>query len=581
MILGSSLLRANSKSREATANNPLAQGSSPERHAYSNPDAFPSDRPSRRPETPPAAPRFVEHSGSSSLDASAASFSNSRPMSSHQSDIEDGAPSFVSSAMDNSSPPAVSSIDNIFGRKDEQRKKTGPCCQLERRILATPATDFMPLRTGVEGEQVEPVITIAQALKSNDMAGGSYIAYIIHTRFPSDSTELESKHRYSEFEGFRNLLLKLHPTAVIPPIPQKHSVADYAAKPKKAKEDPHIIEQRKRMLQSFLNRVAAHPVLREEHVFHRFLEGGAMWADILADSGLSSYLKKKDTSVKVSEKGALRRPDPHFVSAEDYTARFASQINHTYKVHKIMAKHMEDMAATYSDLGAAYNGWSLSENVLAHGIEQVGQAVDSTVSATQQLCRTLDGDFATPLQEYIQYSKSVETLLKWRHKKHVEYETLSDSLIRKQSNLQKLEASESEAQRLSAVLNAEGAAGSGHHHPHHSRNSSTASSSAASGGGIMATINSFIDNDPAATRRNNISRTRDRIATIEAQRTVCRQELELANDEIQKDLDRFQMHKIADLRNMMLAYAVAQRAFCKKAMDAWTDAKAEVEKITH
>ncbi|TPX54754.1 hypothetical protein PhCBS80983_g05791 [Powellomyces hirtus] len=496
--------------------------------------------------------------------------------SAQQSEDEDGAPSFTSNVT-GSSPPAVSSIDNVFGRQDERRKKNGPCCQLDRQIHDTPSTAFLPVLNGIEGKEAKPVITIEQALKCNDMSGGAYIAYIILTRFTDDSAQLESKHRYSEFEGFRTLLTKLHPTAVIPPIPTKHSVADYAAKPKKAKEDPQIIEQRKRMLQSFLNRVAAHPVLGEEHIFHRFLEGGATWSDILADSGLSSYLKRKDTSVKVSDKGALKRPDPHFVSAEDYTARFASQINHTYKVHKNMSKHLDEMGSTYSDLGAAYNGWSLSENVLAHGIEQVGQAVDSTIAATHHLSRALDADFASPLQEYTQYSKSVDTLLKWRHKKHVEYETLSDSLIRKQSSLQKLEASESEAQRLSAVLNAEGAHGSGHHH-HHSRNSSTASASTP-GGGIIATINSFIDNDPAATRRNNISRTKDRIATLEAQRTLCRQELELANEEIQTDLDRFQMHKISDLRNALLAYAIAQRRFCQKAVEAWTDAKAEVEKI--
>ncbi|KAJ3019027.1 Sorting nexin, cytoplasm-to-vacuole targeting pathway/endosomal sorting [Thoreauomyces humboldtii] len=487
--------------------------------------------------------------------------------SGEHTDEEDSAAS-----MDNS-PPRVSTIGNIFGRADEKRKKTGPCCQLDRVLHTCEPSAFLPAKSGLPGEEVRPVIVIEQALKSNDMAGGSYIAYIIHTRFNDDSLQLESKHRYSEFEGFRKLLTKLHPTCVVPPIPEKHSVADYAAKPKKAKEDPQIIEQRKRMLQSFLNRVAAHPVLREEHVFHRFLEGGAVWADILADSGLSYYLKQKDTSVKVSERGSLKRPDPHFVSAEDYTARFASQVNHTYKVHKGMVKHLDDMAGTYADLGAAYNGWSLSENVLAHGIEQVGQAVDSTIAATNTLSRALESNFGGPLQEYTQYSKAVDKLLKWRHKKHVEYETLSDSLIRKQSTLQKLEASESEAQRLSAVLNAEGASG-------HSRQGSRGSTATtASGGGLMATINSFIDNDPAMTRRNNISRTKERISVVETQREVCRAELEGANEEIQTDLDRFQMDKIKDLRNTLLGYAVAQRDFCKKSLSAWEEALAEVEKV--
>ena len=94
----------------------------------------------------------------------------------------------------------------------------------------------------------------------------------------------------------------------MPPIPEKHSVKDYAAKPGKAKENPTIIDKRKRLLQSFLNRIACHPILREEHVFHRFLRGEGSWNEILIDSGLSYHLKKKETVVKVSERAVLKNP---------------------------------------------------------------------------------------------------------------------------------------------------------------------------------------------------------------------------------------------------------------------------------
>jgi hypothetical protein len=51
--------------------------------------------------------------------------------------------------------------------------------------------------------------------------------------------------------------------------------AAYAKKQSKAKDDPQIIELRKRMLQRFLNRVASHPQLGSEQLFQRFLEPGA------------------------------------------------------------------------------------------------------------------------------------------------------------------------------------------------------------------------------------------------------------------------------------------------------------------
>lgn len=84
-------------------------------------------------------------------------------------------------------------------------------------------------------------------------------------------------HRYSEFESLRTNLTKLYPTLIIPPIPSKQSIGEYAIKQAKAKEDAAMIARRKRMLQTFLNRIGRHPILSNEHVFHRFLDGEVSW----------------------------------------------------------------------------------------------------------------------------------------------------------------------------------------------------------------------------------------------------------------------------------------------------------------
>ena len=49
------------------------------------------------------------------------------------------------------------------------------------------------------------------------------------------------------------------------------------ARQAKAKEDAAMIARRKRMLQIFLNRISRHPILSNEHVFHRFLDGEVSW----------------------------------------------------------------------------------------------------------------------------------------------------------------------------------------------------------------------------------------------------------------------------------------------------------------
>lgn len=91
------------------------------------------------------------------------------------------------------------------------------------------------------------------------------------------------RRRYSDFYSLRDTLVRLHPTLVIPPIPEKHSMADYAAKPTKAKEDEAIIDHRKRMLSSFLNRCRKLQDVREDGVFWKFLEPNATWVSMLAE----------------------------------------------------------------------------------------------------------------------------------------------------------------------------------------------------------------------------------------------------------------------------------------------------------
>ena len=85
------------------------------------------------------------------------------------------------------------------------------------------------------------------------------------------------RRRYSDFDRLRDTLVRLHPTLIIPPIPEKHSTADYIAKPTKAKEDSGIIELRKRMLAVFLNRCRRMKEVREDGVWWRFLDPNASW----------------------------------------------------------------------------------------------------------------------------------------------------------------------------------------------------------------------------------------------------------------------------------------------------------------
>lgn len=98
------------------------------------------------------------------------------------------------------------------------------------------------------------------------------------TRHGADEEQdLEVRRRYSEFASLRDALCRLHPTLIMPPIPEKHTMADYAANPTKAKQDQQIIDLRKRMLAVFLNRCRRMEEVRNDGVWWRFLDPNASW----------------------------------------------------------------------------------------------------------------------------------------------------------------------------------------------------------------------------------------------------------------------------------------------------------------
>lgn len=90
-----------------------------------------------------------------------------------------------------------------------------------------------------EGSTSQNFVKIALAEKvqtESNKSSSSFISYTISAQVKLDSqfklsdilmciqNVKEAKRRYSEFESFRRSLVRLHPTALVPPIPEKHSL---------------------------------------------------------------------------------------------------------------------------------------------------------------------------------------------------------------------------------------------------------------------------------------------------------------------------------------------------------------------
>ncbi|TFL05433.1 hypothetical protein BDV98DRAFT_561998 [Pterulicium gracile] len=462
------------------------------------------------------------------------------------------------------------------------------------------------------GDELELLITDAQKTSIN--SSNPYITYIIKTG------HRETHHRYSEFESLRANLAKLYPTLIIPPIPDKQTIGDYAVKQAKAREDAAMIARRKRMLQTFLNRIAKHPILSNDHVFHRFLDGEVSWTEILHSPPLSLLPKNilKAPSHNPTDQSAspayqalpnpsaahpLRNPNQKFLDSESFTNKFSTHLGGPMeKVTRRTLKRWTEHAQDQSDLGAALNGFSLNESgPLAASIEKVGQAADAGYLSTTKLLQDMEQNWGEPLHEYAQFATIIKRLLAYRHQKHVQFEMTQESLDSKRGQLEDLESSEREANRLASALTrgrpessdptsveAEGGDATGDTQspssvPPHPGSNPARRRTRPPGSGLLNalsyTLHGMMDVDPETARRNNITKLRENISQLEDALHLCAQDLKYSSSTIQADLDRFQRQKVADLRQMAIGLAQTHRDWCRRNLEAWEDAKKEIEKI--
>jgi sorting nexin-41/42 len=148
--------------------------------------------------------------------------------------------------------------------------------------------------------------------------------------------------------------------------------------------------------------------------------------------------------------------DPYFINFEASTRELELLLQgNIEKVNRRALAHLSSLSADLMDLGARYNGFSLSEQspTVAAAIERMGQAADTSYIGTEELSTSLSASFAEPMRESAQFASVVRSVLRFRVLKRVQGEMTRDELAKKKALLDSLERSELEAKRIEQYLN--------------------------------------------------------------------------------------------------------------------------------
>ena len=157
-----------------------------------------------------------------------------------------------------------------------------------------------------------------------------------------------------------------------------------------------------------------------------------------------------------SRKLSEQELDPYFVNFEASTRELELLLQgNIEKVNRRTLAHLSSLSADLMELGARYNGFSLSEPspTVAAAIERIGQAADTSYIETEELSNALSASFAEPMRESAQFASVVRGVLRYRVLKRVQEDMTRDELARKKTLLDSLERSELEAKRIEQYLN--------------------------------------------------------------------------------------------------------------------------------
>lgn len=158
-------------------------------------------------------------------------------------------------------------------------------------------------------------------------------------------------------------------------------MADYAAKPTKAKEDAGIIELRKRMLAVFLNRCRKMQEVRDDGVFWRFLDPNASWVRKLRNRGsVRTDNGSPERSTALSPRRLCPEERPQGSSSRSCEPIASAQLSSQpitigeAEVWKCISKwhtHITSFARSPTLCSSAHDTWSASIWTISTGLQSI------------------------------------------------------------------------------------------------------------------------------------------------------------------------------------------------------------------
>jgi len=278
----------------------------------------------------------------------------------------------------------------------------------------------------------------------------AYISYRVSTKTNmQDYREAEKVviRRFSDFVWLHLRLTECYKGVIIAALPGKSAV-------EKFRFSAEFVEVRRRALDVFLNRIAAHPQLRMSEDLKNFLQADEeIWAMERARFMESSVFKKKpsdfmqmlkDVHSKVSDavlrkEKTVEETDPEYENLKNYIGELEDHLAEAQRHAMRLVKRQRESGKVLADFGKAVKLLSECESgALKKALADVGDRADELSAKQQKQGLELLLNFEEPLKEYVGTVQYIKVVMADRAQAYREHQELLEAYKLKKLSLEKL-----------------------------------------------------------------------------------------------------------------------------------------------
>ncbi|EJS44349.1 atg20p [Saccharomyces arboricola H-6] len=474
-------------------------------------------------------------------------------------------------------------------------------------------------------------IHILEAKRVSEGQGRAYIAYVI--QFENSTVQ----RRYSDFESLRSILIRLFPMTLIPPIPEKQSIKNYGKSitgssskyllPSEGPgsvdlslsvihasvndSDEKLIRHRIRMLTEFLNKLLTNEEITKtsiitdfldpnNHNWHEFVNSSATFSSLpksilqcnpldptnttrihatLPIPGSSSQLLSNKDS---SDKKVNRKRSKSFSSIEQDYKQYENLLdNGIYKYNRRTTKTYHDLKTDYNEISEVFAQFSHEQaqvEEIAEQLSYLSNAFSESSIVLEKLVGRLYYNINEPLNESVHMATSARELIKYRKLKHLQNEMIRKALHSKKSQLEKLDAQNSEYKDVDTIIDNEM---SKSHIINLERPNNNTSNGGKSYSGKL--FNGF--NKLASMVKESVKyqETDPRTASVNLKKEIeqLSESLEVTDNDLEViskiiknvQLPKFSKEREIDLSEILKHYSKYMRNYARKNLEIWKEVK--------